>query len=190
MIPAAAHIDVDLSVFSEPQRRELAKLLEGIKRGHDSIIGSLDSLPMNPASATPALRALLTQAQGAIPANAFEGWHRVGATLEPGFSGAGGWVDFDANGGLWFRKTPDGMVKIAGLIKTASYVDGAAVCTLPAGYRPGSDRRARSVVYNSSAARFGRLIVSTAGVVNVYDAAAAGAAVLELQISAEHFAES
>jgi hypothetical protein len=133
MIPAVSHIDVDLSVFSAPQRRELTKLLEGIKRSGDAIIGSLDSLPMNPVSATPALRALLTQAQGSIPANAFEGWHEIGSTLEPPF--AHSWVN---NGGgaatAAYRKFPDGLVKLKGLIKSGTL--GLTAFTLPVGYRP------------------------------------------------------
>lgn len=75
-------------------------------------------------------------APGAVASVAQEAWHIVGAAGEPAFQ----------NGNVWygafekpaFRKTPDGVVKLRGVIKGTGTV--GAIFTLPAGYRPSGIR--------------------------------------------------
>jgi hypothetical protein len=60
-------------------------------------------------------------------------WHYVGNAGEPAFQNS--WANYGAPyGGARFRKMPDGLVIMDGLIQSGTV--GAAAFTLPAGYRP------------------------------------------------------
>jgi hypothetical protein len=69
--------------------------------------------------------------QSAINAT-MDGLHYVGAPGEPAFQNS--WVAYDVNNAPRFRKSPDGKVRLAGLIKSGA--SGTVAFTLPAGYRP------------------------------------------------------
>ncbi len=63
-------------------------------------------------------------------------WHVVGGGGEPAF--ANGWIQHDVIAHTAsFRKRPDGIVEMRGLIRGGSI--GQTVFTLPAGYRPSGD---------------------------------------------------
>lgn len=62
-----------------------------------------------------------------------EAWHVVGAAGEPAFQNS--WVNYGSGyGDAAFRKRPDGVVELAGMVKSGTA--NGVIFTLPAGYRP------------------------------------------------------
>src|SRR3982751_6286707 len=68
---------------------------------------------------------------------AMDTWHVVGSASEPAYQNS--WSAYGSGyPGLHYRKTPDGRVVMAGLVKGGA--TGTVVCTLPVGYRlPAAD---------------------------------------------------
>lgn len=92
--------------------------------------------------------------------NEDERWHYVGASGEPAF--ANSWVNYAAGGFqvARFMREASGFVVVEGLVKSGTL--GAAIFTLPVGYRPPSNL---SFAVTSNAA-FGIVEVLTGGVID------------------------
>lgn len=93
-------------------------------------------------------------------------WHVVGAVGEPAFQNA--WVNYGGSYfGAAFKKDPLGKVQLRGMVKSGTI--GAAIFTLPAGYRPVKDSYP---VVNSVAP--GGLVIFPTGVVAAFAPASNG----------------
>lgn len=73
-----------------------------------------------------------------------EGWHYVGEAGEPAFEN--GWVNVSGVGKLAFRVRESGVVDIYGGVDSGT--PGAAIFTLPTGYRPSVETGVPSTAYS------------------------------------------